>query len=278
MADKFTRLTNILTAVSEQTIGIIPQESSLGNTISNVLGGIPQSNNLNTFYNLFGQTGTLVPFGVGDGAFTIQRFYLFDVLFSFAPVESNVYKELRKIITSLSAESLKYLIQSIDLPDFELIDEPERVQTQFGYSVLPGRYVLPSTNELTINFISAEKSVLESVFYYWMREISNNEWSYNSRPYTNSNIYLSFLDQQNMTRLNRYIIMNAIPVSVGSISPDQSSEQIQFTRSVKFKFSNIIVGKPSIVTDITKIVSKVIQGQEVESTFGDLADLGISLL
>jgi len=205
-------------------------------------------NNVKQFYNRFGQNSV---FQQDKLAYRINTSNFFDITFNFKPHNSSkVEKLLRNILSSIPSEELKYFVQSITLPSFNVINGNEPTNTAFGYGLLTGHWVRPSANEFTISLLNTEYSLHEHVFYYWMNEVGSHKWEYSERPFTIADIRVAILDTKTNEVLYEYILTGCRP---SSVTPPEISHEAKtaYSRDVGFHFKNMyIISKGKMASSV----------------------------
>ena len=217
------------------------------NPLASQLGIKGTNTNMLQFYNRFAENNILQDRSLST---VLARPYLFETIWSFntgsqdksnGEIErSNVERLLMATLNESNTESLKYFIQNIIVPEIDTYAPGESVASEFGMSRNPGLFVKPSSNEFTIQFLSTEFSLHESVFYYWLRETTSNVWVYKNRPFTKAKLLITFLDSRRKHRMFSYLMTNVFPLNITTLKPSQENE-MELTRDVTFAFDNMYV-------------------------------------
>lgn len=214
-------------------------ETFAQNPLASQLGIRTTTDNILQFYNRFSENNLLQERPLST---VLAKPYYFTCIWSFVPKEvvSKVEKMLTVSMKESNTESLKYFIQSVDLPDIESYSTVDPIPNEFGMVSNAGIFVKPSSNQFTINFLSTEFSLHEHVFYYWLREATSNEWVYDERPFTKAKLQVTFLDSRTRKHMFSYVLTNVFPASISTLKPSHAGESI-VTRPVVFNFDNIYV-------------------------------------
>lgn len=214
-------------------------ESFAQNPLASQLGVRTSTDNILQFYNRFSENNLLQDRPLST---VLAKPYYFTCIWSFVPEKgiSNVEKMLLTSIKESNSDALKYFIQSVELPNIETFSTVEAIPNEFGMVSNAGIFVKPSENSFTVDFLSTEFSLHEHVFYYWLREVTQNEWVYDDRPFTKAKLQITFLDSRTRKHMFSYVLINVFPTAITTLKPNHQGESI-ITRPVVFNFDNMYV-------------------------------------
>ena len=206
-----------------------------GTNVAAALGITSNQNNLQQFYNRFGQKSV---WKADTLSYKINTSMFFEVEFSFKPAEtSHIPLLLKEALLQASNEDLKYFIQSVEVPAFT-VESTELMETEMGLVNNPIAILKPSANTINLSILNTEYPLHEHVFYPWMRETVSHHWVYDERPYTVATMKIKILDSKSSEHLYSYILTGVRPTEIPGPSLSQNAVD-QFTRDVTFAFNNM---------------------------------------
>ncbi len=123
-----------------------------------------------------------------------------------------------------------YFIQSANLPNIAIPDA-EKINTMVGSISTHKMMLEPASQTFSMAVVNTKASLIERIFYPWMREVSYPFWSYPDYPYTTAEIIFD------MTPHNviKYHFLGCRPTAIDLIGPTQSLDQ-NLTRNVTMTF------------------------------------------
>lgn len=206
-------------------------------SLANALGIQGNSNTLRQFYNRMGVNAT---YFADKSVFKLAKQYYFNLAFDFKPANSNIRTLLSKALSTSDTDDLKYLVQSVEIPNFRSFRAEELHTTEVGNNSPAGLVVTPSDNQFTISFLNTEYSIHEHVLYYWMKESVDNKWSYAERPFTKANVEIRMLDSKTSEPIYGYKFYGVYPHEIETANPNHSSDT-PMTRTAIFNFDMMAV-------------------------------------
>ena len=128
-----------------------------------------------------------------------------------------------------------YFIQSASLPQLQVIDA-ERVDTVLGSLQMHKLFLEPSNKTFSMAVVNTKASLLERIFYPWMREVTLPYWSYPDYPFTTAEVVFD------MTPHNviKYHFLGCRPTAIEMINPTQQLDT-NLTRNVTMTFDYAFV-------------------------------------
>lgn len=187
----------------------------------------------------------------------------------------------------IDMKNLAMFFQSIDLPNIKSETfQPELGQMEnFGQAVLPIGMIIPENNIITLNVLDTEYSLIENIFYPWMRETNLPFWQYDAQPYTTATLTINFIPLSPIAMkglaasipgvstiasmfgakdnclsqdefLFKYIFTGCKPVFCETVKPTQQPLD-SLTRQVQLSFNNMYIhsGYFSVRSAITKVAT-----------------------
>lgn len=183
-------------------------------------------------------------FAGGDPRFTIATRKHYFLQFTFPSIRNGLY-------TAYSQDDLGYLVQSIDLPNFQLRSEEGEgeltVKNLFGtYRITDNTTFLPDTNSFTIHFLDTEIPIFENFFFPWMRKIVDGK-ERNDSQYRGT-LYVSVYDNQDNPKPRiQYTMDGVFPIMIDT--PNLSySPNVNLTRTVVFAFNEVKIESENVMT------------------------------
>lgn len=152
---------------------------------------------------------------------------------------------------------LKYFVQEATLPAISVPNDTP-ADTAIGSITTHKMAVEADAKEFSLKVLNTKVSLLDRVFYPWMREISYPYWSYQNQPYTTATITIDMTEHNDIS----YVFLGARPVKIESINPTNQLDT-NMARSVSFAF------------DFMYIAS---QGKNIESLKDTLMNTGKSII
>lgn len=152
---------------------------------------------------------------------------------------------------------LRYFVQEATLPAIS-IPADTAADTAIGSVQTHKMAVETDSKEFSMKVLNTKVSLLDRVFYPWMREISYPYWSYQTQPYTTATITIDMTEHNDIS----YVFLGARPTKIESLNPTNSLDT-NMARSVTFAF------------DFMYIAS---QGKNVESVKDTLMNTGKSIV
>ena len=188
---------------------------------------------LSTFKSLFSS---------GDERFTPAYRPLFAVDFSFPTGKPS-------FISTYDIDNLRYLVQNVDLPNFQIESKDDLEVNNFvGSFKGPGNAnIIPESQAFAIGFIDAEQSVHEEFFLPWLKEVVDSQKkNSNKYPFTRCNVNVSLfknnVDTNNYKESDvkiTYTISGVYPNRIDSPSLAYGPQGEMPIRSVGFEFNKV---------------------------------------
>ena len=157
------------------------------------------------------------------------------------------------------ALDITYFTQEGTLPVLAVPDG-EAAETVVGTVKTHKMAVEPDSKEFSLKILNTKVSLLDRVFYPWMREIAYPYWSYDDMPYTTATITIDFTDHNDI----QYVFLGSRPIKIDSLNPTNALDT-NMTRQVTFAFDFMYVSsigkntesiKDTIKNSATSIVNK----------------------
>lgn len=98
----------------------------------------------------------------------------------------------------------------------------------------PGVY---PDGQLQMNVVNTRASLVDRIFYPWMREVSLPYWSYDDQPYTTATIIVDFTKHNDV----KYVFCGCRPDSVYSMQATQAPDANNLTRQVTFLYDAMFI-------------------------------------
>ena len=157
---------------------------------------------------------------------------------------------------SNGALDVTYFAQSGTLPSITVPSDTV-ANTVVGDYTTHKMIVQPSTHEFSLDILNTKVSLLDRVFYPWMKEISYPYWSYQEQPYTTATVTISFIAHNDIA----YVFLGSRPIGIDTIQPTNQLDT-NMTRKVTFAFDFMYIastGKNSEdIKDTIKNIGKTI--------------------
>ena len=130
---------------------------------------------------------------------------------------------------------ITYFTQEGNLP---LISVPNDVdaETSFGTLTTHKMAVQPDTKEFSLKILNTRVSLLERIFYPWMRELSYPYWSYQDQPYETATITIDMTSHNDIA----YVFLGSRPVKIETLNPTNQLDT-NMSRTVTFAFDFMYV-------------------------------------
>ena len=129
-----------------------------------------------------------------------------------------------------STMNLKYFVQEATLPNISVPSDAQP-DTVVGTITTHKMMVEPDQKEFSMKILNTKVSLLDRVFYPWMREISYPYWSYSTSPYTKATITIDFSSHNDI----KYVFLGSRPTKIESLNPTNALDT-NMSRSVTFTF------------------------------------------
>jgi len=125
---------------------------------------------------------------------------------------------------------LKYFVQEATLPSISVPNDAV-AETAIGSVQTHKMAVETDTKEFTLKVLNTRVSLLDRVFYPWMREISYPYWSYPTQPYTTATITIDMTEHNDIS----YVFLGSRPTKIESLNPTNALDTTM-ARGVTFVF------------------------------------------
>lgn len=152
-------------------------------------------------------------------------------------LSKNGYPDIPTLInSSLITESaggtfdITYFTQSGSLPKLT-VPNSEDAKTVMGDFTTHKMAVQPDQKSFTLNILNTKTSLVDRVFYPWMRELAYPYWSYKDNPFTTATITISFASHNDIS----YVFLGSRPTSVEALNPTNTNDT-KMERGVTFAF------------------------------------------
>ena len=152
---------------------------------------------------------------------------------------------------------LRYFVQEATLPSISVPSDTP-ADTAIGSIATHKMAVETDSKEFSMKILNTKVSLIDRVFYPWMREISYPYWSYQTQPYTTATITIDMTEHNDIS----YVFLGARPTKAEPINPTNQLD-INMARSITFAF------------DFMYIASK---GKNIESVKDTLMNTGKSIV
>lgn len=157
-------------------------------------------------------------------------------------------------------------VQDVTIPHI-MMEDSERVTTQFGEFPTNGSFVKPDNNMLVMQILNTKASLHERIFYPWLKEVTLPWWSYETQPYTTATITVDFTKHNDV----KYVFYGCRPSQIHTLQGKQdTSGADNFVRQVTFIFDFMFVQ-----SDLKVVES---WGSKLLSTAGTIAKSAASAL
>ena len=130
---------------------------------------------------------------------------------------------------------LTYFVQEATIPKISIPDS-EVSETVIGSIKTHKMAVETDAKEFTLKILNTKVSILDRIFYPWMREISYPYWSYGTHPYTTATVTISFQSHNDVA----YVFLGARPTSIESINATNALDT-NMARGATFAFDFMYV-------------------------------------
>jgi len=240
-----------LTNISQGSIADSAKGFLLDNKIAGAFG---LGSNNDTFSNFLTKFGTNSVFLPDKKTFSIRTLNFFTTSITFYPHVSKVCNLLAKALMDKVQDDLKFFIQGIDIPAITVAHDEQEVSTGFLAGAIAGHIIKPQSRTFDIKFLNTEFSLIDHVFYFWLKETVNNEWCYplidsknktldieDTAPFTKADITITFTSMKTNEVLHSIVLTNCFPYLISQPQLNQDLKNEAFVRSVSFQFDNIYV-------------------------------------
>lgn len=241
-------ITLFSTAAEKTKAFFTPKQAATTPTADSILA----DNGLGRFYNNF----SLKP----QPQFIPQLSYFFNITIDFTPGNSKIAALMFNNTTGIQQNDFGLFVRSITIPGITSAQAPEiDVQTQLGKGLLTGKIAIPENFEFDIDILSTNAALHDTIFYPWILETASPQWIYSDRPYTIANITVSTLrnelQQSDKKEDNTWVTKPGTTYCFRGVVPTKIEmpnfthvDQNILTRKVSFKFSNMFIVPPKILT------------------------------
>lgn len=240
-------LTNITQgSIADSTKGFL-----LDNKIASAFGMGSETDTFSNFITKFGSNSVFLP---ENKTFTIRSQNFFTTSIKFFPECSKVCNLLTKALIEKTQDNLKYFIQGVDVPALTVAHDEQEISTGFLGGSIAGHIIKPQNRTFEIKFLNTEFSLMDHVFYFWIKETVNNEWCYplidssnktldiaHTAPFTKADITISFTSMKTNEVLHSVVLTNCFPITISMPQVSQDMRNEHFIRTVNFQFDNIYV-------------------------------------
>ena len=128
------------------------------------------------------------------------------------------------------ALDITYFTQEGTLPSIS-VPSGEEAETVAGNLVTHKMFVQPDSKEFSLRILNTRVSLIDRIFYPWMRELSYPFWSYEDQPYETATITIDMTSHNDIS----YVFLGARPNKVEAINPTNALDT-NMARSVTFAF------------------------------------------
>ena len=130
---------------------------------------------------------------------------------------------------------ITFFTQEGTMPNISVIDS-EAADTAVGSLKTHKMAVETDSKEFSLKLLNTKVSILDRVFYPWMREISYPYWSYKDQPYETATIKIDFTSHNDIA----YVFLGCRPTKIESLNPTNSLDT-NMARSVTFAFDYMYI-------------------------------------
>lgn len=152
---------------------------------------------------------------------------------------------------------IRYFVQEATLPSISVPSDTP-ADTAIGSVQTHKMAVETDSKEFSMKILNTRVSLLDRVFYPWMREISYPYWSYATQPYTTATITIDMTEHNDIS----YVFLGARPTKIESLNPTNALDT-NMARSVTFAFDFMYIDS---------------QGKNVESIKDTIMNTGRSII
>lgn len=126
--------------------------------------------------------------------------------------------------------NLKYFTQEATLPSISVPNDAV-AETAIGTVQTHKMAVETDSKEFSLKILNTKVSLIDRVFYPWMREISYPYWSYPTHPYTKATITIDMTAHNDIS----YVFLGSRPTKIETLNPTNQLDT-NMSRSVTFTF------------------------------------------
>lgn len=126
--------------------------------------------------------------------------------------------------------------QEITLPNIE-VPQGGTSQTLIGEFPINGTFVKPDTNLIQMKIVNTKVPLHERIFYPWLRETVQPNWSYWQQPYTTATITVDFTKHNDIS----YVFCGCRPQKIIMQQASQEASSQNLTRDVSFLFDCMFI-------------------------------------
>lgn len=130
---------------------------------------------------------------------------------------------------------ITYFTQEGTLPSIS-VPNGDDVDTVAGMLTTHKMFVQPDTREFSLKILNTRVSLIDRIFYPWMRELSYPYWSYPDQPYETATITIDMTSHNDIS----YVFLGARPIKIETLNPTNALDT-NMSRSVTFAFDFMYV-------------------------------------
>lgn len=128
------------------------------------------------------------------------------------------------------ALDITYFTQEGTLPSIS-VPSGEDADTVAGMLTTHKMFVQPDTREFSLKILNTKVSLIDRIFYPWMRELSYPYWSYEDQPYETATITIDMTSHNDIS----YVFLGSRPIKVEALNPTNQLDT-NMARNVTFAF------------------------------------------
>lgn len=147
---------------------------------------------------------------------------------------------------SNGALDITYFTQAGTLPTITVPSDTP-ADTVVGSYVTHKMVVQPSTHDFSLDILNTKVSLIDRVFYPWMREVSYPYWSYENQPFTTATITIDFSAHNDIA----YVFLGCRPTAIDTLQPTNQLDT-NMTRKVTFSFDFMYIASTGKNSDSIK--------------------------
>lgn len=171
--------------------------------------------------------------------------------------KGNMKKDGYSDIPSLATASLledsvantldiTYFTQEANLPGIAVPSDTE-AETSFGTLTTHKMAVQPDSKEFSLRILNTKVSLIDRIFYPWMRELSYPYWSYPDQPYETATVTIDMTSHNDIS----YVFLGSRPIKIEAINPTNLLDT-NMVRSVTFAFDFMFIASVGKSTESVK--------------------------
>lgn len=141
---------------------------------------------------------------------------------------------------------ITYFTQEGTLPGITVPSDTE-AETAFGTLTTHKMAVQPDTKEFSLRILNTKVSLIDRIFYPWMRELSYPYWSYPDQPYETATITIDMTSHNDIS----YVFLGSRPVKIEAINPTNQLDT-NMARGVTFAFDFMYIASVGKSTESVK--------------------------